>query len=270
MTTAQEKIVKWSLDQVGYVADSNRRNKYAAHLDSIGFYLGNKNGYDWCECFNDDGMVICFGEELTRKMTNQPKQSYGAGCTQSASYYRAKGWWSTSPQLGAQIYFGTYGDESHTGRVVGFDSYTVTTVEGNTGYSSGYSGGAVLKHTYSRNDSNIVGYGIPNWSLVEDEVTNEDINKIADLVVDKLTRKNSLGASPISTAVWGARNKELESVDMRQIIADIRCALDIKDGQKYPTKTSSNLSKFYKDSGVYRLEQKLDKVIKLLSSNAAK
>lgn len=49
--------------------------------------------------------------------------------------------------------------------VVGFDGGHVYTVEGNTGYSAGYSGGAVLERTYGRSDSRITGYGVPRWSM---------------------------------------------------------------------------------------------------------
>lgn len=49
--------------------------------------------------------------------------------------------------------------------VAGYDAAHVYTVEGNTGYSAGYTGGAVLERTYSRGDSRIVGYGVPRWSV---------------------------------------------------------------------------------------------------------
>ena len=110
-------------------------------------------------------MVENFGERLAYEMTGQYKGSYGAGCWMSASYYRNIGRWSDVPSLSSQIFFGTYGDEGHTGGVVAFDDETVTVVEGNTDYSLGYSTGRVGKHTYYRDSPRIVGYGVPKWSL---------------------------------------------------------------------------------------------------------
>lgn len=189
--TPQEKFVNWLLSQVGYTAYNGKHNKYAQAIDKTNGYNGIKDGYDWCEAFYDDGMMECFGLDTAWKMMNQPKGGCGAGCEQSAAQYRAAGQWSTSPSLGAQIYFGTRGDEYHTGGVVAFDSSTVWTVEGNTGYSQGYSGGAVLKQSYSRNSSKIAGYGVPKWSLagssVEPNVPASDGKLAVDGIFGPLT-----------------------------------------------------------------------------------
>lgn len=165
--TPAEKMAEWARSQVGYVADSNKRTKYGEMLDNIGFYNGSKNGYDWCEQFYDAGMVINFGEDKALEMMGAERQGGGAGCWISAQDYRDAGRWSKAPSIGAQIYFGVLGDESHTGCVVDYSDSQVVTVEGNTGYSQGYETGAVLYRTYDRYDSWIVGYGVPDWSLAE-------------------------------------------------------------------------------------------------------
>lgn len=166
MATPQEKVRDWALGEVGYVPSNGKYNKYAAMLDATNIYNRPKNGYDWCDCFADCDYVSNFGLDLAVKMIAQPLCGCGAGCAWSASYYRAADQWSSEPSVGAQIFFGSRGNEYHTGIVVGYDSSHVHTVEGNTGYSAGYSGGAVLRRTYSRGDSKISGYGIPDWSLV--------------------------------------------------------------------------------------------------------
>lgn len=166
MATPQERIVALALSQVGYAANADKTNKYARELDSLGVYNGPKNGFDWCDIFADWCFIEEFGCDLGMKMLNQPMKGGGAGCWLSAGYHRDAGQWSSMPTIGAQIYFGAYGDESHTGIVVDYDDHNVYTVEGNTGYSEGYSGGAVLKRTYSRDSYRIVGYGVPKWSLV--------------------------------------------------------------------------------------------------------
>lgn len=159
--TPQEKVVAWARSQVGYRATSAKRNKYAEKLDKLGYvYNGAKNGYDWCDVFADSAYIECFGAETAIKMIAQPKYGCGAGCPWSADYYRRAGQWSEQPSLGAQIFFGTRGDEYHTGIVVGYDSYNVHTVEGNVGGG----GGMVGERTHYRY-SGISGYGVPNWSL---------------------------------------------------------------------------------------------------------
>lgn len=163
--TPAEKMAEWAKSQVGYAADDQKRTKYGEMLDNLDFYNGPKNGYDWCEQFYDAGMVTCFGEDAAIEMMGASLQGGGAGCWISAQEYRDAGQWSQEPSVGAQIYFGRFGDESHTGCVVDYSWSQVVTVEGNTGYSQGYDTGAVLYRTYDRYDPAIVGYGVPDWSL---------------------------------------------------------------------------------------------------------
>ena len=165
MSSPQEMVRDWALAEVGYVPSTGKYNKYAEYLDRTDLYNGPKNGYDWCDVFADCDYVSNFGIDVATRMIAQPLHGCGAGCAWSASYYRAADQWDGDPSIGAQIFFGLRGSESHTGIVVGYSSGYVHTVEGNTGYSNGYLGGAVLKRTYARNDSRIVGYGVPDWSL---------------------------------------------------------------------------------------------------------
>ena len=166
MPTPQERVVARARAEVGYVPSHGKFNKYALALDATDIYNFPKNGYDWCDIFYDWLLVTEFGLDVAKAMSNQPAGGCGAGCDWSASYYRAANQWSADPSLGAQVFFGSRGDESHTGVVVGYDSAHVYTIEGNTGYSSGYTGGAVLERSYGRGDSRIVGYGVPRWSMV--------------------------------------------------------------------------------------------------------
>lgn len=165
MSSPQQMVRDWALSQVGYVPSSGKFNKYTEYLDRTNIYNGPKNGYDWCDVFADCDYVSNFGLDVAVRMIAQPLRGYGAGCAFSASYYRAADQWDRDPSVGAQIFFGRRGAEHHTGIVVGCDSAHVFTVEGNTGYSAGYRGGAVLRRTYARNDAGISGYGVPDWSL---------------------------------------------------------------------------------------------------------
>lgn len=178
MSTPQECVVAVAKSQVGYYSTYGKFNRHSEALDQTDLYNGAKNDQDWCDIFYDWCLVQEFGVEITKEMTGQPSCGCGAGCAFSASYYRALNQWSWEPSLGAQIFFGERGDEYHTGMVVGYDSAHVYTVEGNTGYSSGYSGGAVLDCSYSRSDSHITGYGVPRWSMVDGTEPVVDVSHV--------------------------------------------------------------------------------------------
>lgn len=178
LSIPQNVLVNTALSQVGYKATNIKNNKYAKELDALGkVYNYPKNGFDWCDIFVDWCFIKTFGLTTGLKMLYQPEKSTGAGCKFSAQFYRSNNSWSNTPSVGAQIFFGTFGNESHTGIVVGTDSKNVYTVEGNTGGGNG----AVNKRTYARSNLRIVGYGIPKWSLVKQ--TKKSNSTIAQEVI---------------------------------------------------------------------------------------
>ncbi len=179
MTVAQAKtkVVEIAQSQIGYKS-TDKHTKYAKELDAYGFiYNGPKDGYDWCDVFADWCYIQAFGVEKAIQIIYQPKYGTGAGCTYSAQFYKNNNAWSNKPSLGAQIFFGTPGNEQHTGIVTGFDNYNVYTVEGNTRGG----GGEVTANTYAQNNNYISGYGIPNWKLVTIDDIQAD-NSSADVV----------------------------------------------------------------------------------------
>lgn len=111
-----------------------------------------------------------------------------------------------------------------------------TTIEGNT------SGGVVARRT--RYASQIV-CGIAPYYTEEDEVTDKDKKEIAQMAADmtlaKLSAKNDNGVPLVAALVLGAKNKNLETVDVYQILRDIRNALGINDGQKVTKTTATNV-----------------------------
>lgn len=157
-----EKKNKSNLDSKTGNAGSNNYTKYARDLDAIpGFYNGKKNGYPWCDVFVDWCHVQAFGLAEAKKLLNHG--TCGAGCSYSAQYYRKAGRFHSKPKGGDQIFFGTKGNESHTGLVYKVTSSRVYTIEGNTSSASGVvaNGGAVCKKSYPLNYPKIVGYGRP-------------------------------------------------------------------------------------------------------------
>lgn len=216
MTVAQAKtkVVEIAQSQIGYKS-TDKHTKYAKELDAYGFiYNGPKDGYDWCDVFADWCYIQAFGVEKAIEMIYQPKYGTGAGCMYSAQFYKNNNAWSNKPSLGAQIFFGTSGNEQHTGIVTGFDTANVYTVEGNTRGG----GGQVTANTYALNNSYISGYGIPNWKLV----TNSDIDtshsstdEIADKSIDELAHAVLRGEYGNGNARIAALGDKYEAVQKR-------------------------------------------------------
>lgn len=161
-----EKKSNSNLDSKTGNAGSNNYTKYARDLHEAGYYNGNKNGYSWCEVFNDWCHWIASGKDAKTAQANIYQTGlYGAGCTWSANCYRNAGRFYSTPKVGDQIYFGTKGNESHTGIVSKVENGKVYTIEGNTSGASGVvaNGGGVCEKSYSLDYAKIVGYGRPNY-----------------------------------------------------------------------------------------------------------
>lgn len=179
-----ERWIKFVRSDIGYLekrtnsqledpkanAGSKNWNKYAAYIDTNypNFYNGKKNGYAWCDCHVDAKFIMFFGYENALKLLCQPERSTGAGCKYSAQFFRNKGQFYNSPKVGDQIFFGSYGDEGHTGIVVAVNGNVVTTVEGNTSGGGGINaeGDGVYEKKYNISTQYIPGYGRPNYNLV--------------------------------------------------------------------------------------------------------
>lgn len=162
-----EKRTNSNLDHPTANAGSGNWTKYARDIDNIpGFYNGKKNGYAWCDCFVDWCFIQAYGAATAKQLLCQPDNSAGAGCTYSAMYYRQKGQFYTSPQVGDQIFFGNASESTHTGLVWKVDSERVYTIEGNTSGASGVvaNGGGVCRKSYPLTYSKIYGYGRPKYS----------------------------------------------------------------------------------------------------------
>lgn len=187
-------------------AGDNNYTKFASDLDKIGFYNGRKNGYAWCAVFCDWCFVKTFGLDLALQMTGQKLGGYGAGCTESVNYYKKIGrFYRYEPKPGDQIFFTQNNGQSfyHTGLVEKVQSGRVFTIEGNTSSAKAVveNGGSVQAKSYLLSHKNIGGYGRPNYSLIvdtipknplqkeEEEVTQEQFNKMMDNYLDELAKK---------------------------------------------------------------------------------
>ena len=167
------KVIAYAKSQIGYhekasnaqlednTANSGDQNwnKYAAYIDKNfpDFYNYPKNigiRGEWCDIFVDACMLHSFGEAGALYVTCQPKKSAGAGCYYSAQYYKqANRWFTSSPKVGDQIFFGDY---DHTGLIVDIAGGVITTVEGNKNNQ-------VAECKYVVNHPYIKGFGRPRY-----------------------------------------------------------------------------------------------------------
>lgn len=224
--TPQECLINTALSQVGYDADAGKYNKYAAVLDKLGFvYNGPKNGFDWCDIFVDWCFISTFGSEKGMKMIYQPERGTGAGCPFSADFYREHGAFYFNPKPGDQIFFGSTGDEYHTGIVTHIADGHVYTVEGNTGGGAGH----VMKKSYPLGPG-ISGYGRPDWSLAgKTAQPKKDIEAAAAEVIagkwgygsDRYNRLRAAGYDPeqVQVRVNTILKKEANERIARDVIA---------------------------------------------------
>lgn len=154
----KEKASNSNLDDKTANAGSNNWTKYARDLHAAGYYNGNKNGYAWCDVFVDWCFYQLAGKDAKKAQEIECQTGdCGAGCVYSARYYRNQNrFYTSNPQPGDQIFFGSTGDEEHTGIVETVNGSTITTIEGN-------SSDQVIRRTYSISNSRIVGYGRPKF-----------------------------------------------------------------------------------------------------------
>ena len=177
------KVVSVALGEVGYLekhtpeqlddklSNPGQENytKYARDMAAhLGFYLGSKQGYPWCDVFVDWCFTEAYGVQNARKLLCQPVFSKGAGCRYSFGYYQEAGRLFFYPQPGDQIFFRREEAICHTGIVVKVSQDTVFTVEGNTSDEAGVipNGGCVTEKQYPIDSNQIAGYGRPDYSLV--------------------------------------------------------------------------------------------------------
>ena len=225
--TPVEKLINTAKAEIGYLekktnsqldsktANSGENNwtKYARDLDNLGIYNGKKNGYAWCDMFVDWCFVQAFGLENAMAMTYQPiTGGYGAGCTNSANYYKQNGRFYKTPQAGDQIFFKKNNKEmSHTGIVVKTDGHKVYTIEGNTSSDKGVvaNGGSVNDKSYPINYDKIAGYGRPNYSLVKNEEDDDmNVDRFEELLNEyrKTLQDNDATAYSKEARDWAVNN----------------------------------------------------------------
>ncbi|MDO4326431.1 MAG: CHAP domain-containing protein [bacterium] len=142
-------------------------NNYTCFARDYRIHTGqNLQGQPWCAMFVSEMFVQAFGLETAKKLLCGALYHY---CSTGVNQFKNAGRWSRNPEPGAVIFFTNGSRAYHTGIVTEVTSTRVKTIEGNTSGASGVveNGGGVCQKSYSKTDGKILGYGLPDWSLVQ-------------------------------------------------------------------------------------------------------
>lgn len=154
---AKRRILVRAAGEVGTRETGENITEYASAYDfDEKLYGFDMSGLPWCDYFVDWLFMVTFGLEIGSAMTYQYSGCSGASCAASASYYRQRNAFYSSPEVGDQIFFYYGGDINHTGIVESVSGGFVTTIEGN-------SSDAVRRNQYRIGDPIIAGFGRPRW-----------------------------------------------------------------------------------------------------------
>jgi hypothetical protein len=86
-----------------------------------------------------------------------------ASCATAVNWYKSRGRFSYYPAIGAMVFFGPSGGE-HVGLVYKYDADYAYTIEGNTNANGSSEGDGVYLKKRARRDSNLYGYGLPQFA----------------------------------------------------------------------------------------------------------
>lgn len=212
----------------------------------------------WCDVFVDWCFLKTFGYDMAIRLLCTKERSCGAGCIESARYYRNKKQFYREPKVGDQIFFGTTGNETHTGIVVAVTSSTVTTIEGNTSDEAGVvpNGGMVCQKQYPRNKSYIVGYGRPDYTLVTEVLVNNDKPLVEEPEKPAVSKETAAkGAEEtvevaMKTLKKGSKGAQVKTLQCLLIMKfDISCGDSGADGD-FGANTDKAVRAFQKKKGL--------------------
>ena len=135
-----ERLLTVARAEVGYKEQGINFTKYGAWI--------GMNGQPWCAMF-----VSWVGQ----KSNNGDIIPRTASCIVGVNWFKQRGLWGNTPQVGALIYFGN-GYPTHIGivEVVDRANQTITTIEGNANDQ-------VERRSYKFNFNLIYGYGYPRY-----------------------------------------------------------------------------------------------------------
>lgn len=150
----------WEISQIGVTEQPPGSN-----LQPYGVDYG-WNGVAWCQIFQWDAQVHAGDKNFFKT----------AATTACAAYFQRNGAWlapgTTRPPRGSLIFFDWGKGIAHVGRVEGtLADGRIATIEGNTDYAGGGSGGRVMRQNRG---ANIAGYGLITFMPVTTAPISQD------------------------------------------------------------------------------------------------
>ena len=231
----KEKSSNASLDDKTANAGSNNWTKYARDLYSAGYYNGNKNGYAWCDVFVDWCFYQLAGKNATKAQEIECQTGdCGAGCVYSARYYRNQNrFYTSNPQVGDQIFFGSTGNEEHTGIVETVNGNSITTIEGN-------SSDQVARRSYTTSNSRIVGYGRPKFEETTTSTTSTASTSTTAKEETTMSNSSLVSYTKISPNKTSPRNHTIDTITIHCVVG--QCSVETLGSIFAPTsrQASSN------------------------------
>lgn len=210
----KEKKSNANLDDKAANAGSGNYTKYARDLAAKGYYNGSKQGYAWCDVWADWCFLqLCNGNSALAQAMQCQTGPLGAGCQYSAGYYKQQNRWSSSPIVGAQVFFYVDGAINHTGLVSAVKGSTITTIEGN-------SSDQVVTRTYNISDPSIAGYGLPKYDeepVQKEEIVEEEQDAFTPYKVKITAKKLNIRKKPDK---WAEIIGLAKQGDIKEIIAE--------------------------------------------------
>lgn len=243
----KEKNSPYNLESLNAANDGNGNftifGKYFNDLRNSGkidFYGGNAYT-EWCVIFVHWAQCQAWGPKLALQVLRTPSGSpQSRGVRYAAQYYMNVGQFiygnesNGVPKVGDQIFFGN-GPNSwkHTGIVAEVTNEQVKTIEGNANNK-------VELRIYDRKYLYIRGYGRPNYSLVLDQIDNEENTNIEEskkedssytLSQEEINKQKQYITDLINTYEIACQNYNKGIIDEKQLE---QAKKDYNDGsQKY-------------------------------------
>ncbi|WP_333745373.1 hypothetical protein [Streptomyces sp. IBSBF 2950] len=138
--------------------------KYASEVPGLSW----AQGQSWCAVFTSWVAMRAGCASLFPRT---------ADCSAAVTWFTSAGRWSWYPAIGAQVMYGTSGQD-HTGIVYAYDTTYIWTIEANTSDNGTSEGDGVYFRKRKRSDANVYGYGLPAYpeGIITAEVAKKGVS----------------------------------------------------------------------------------------------